>query len=301
MKVPKVNLAFLKKLWPKKVNAVAVTNHDAAAAAAAGDQLTSHKKGKGSAAASSSSSPLSSVPRPPPPEECPICHDPVGVANPEGVVESWTQLHCGHKFGTACIQAWLEESIARDQNTNPSCPICRTTAKHPCGHLVSPPPFPPIHLQWRPHHYPPPQQPRRRVRRRLTRRPGHPLRPPPAPRRAVQKVGDCRTCAENAEFDARMRRIAEQRLRQNTGESAATAGSTSRSAAIKAIIPGLKRSTNTVRTTIVNMGFDEERQVRGGGGGGGGHNSVFCAVSPMGRTVPRSPTPTPAHSRRLSI
>ncbi|KAI0011094.1 hypothetical protein F4779DRAFT_254585 [Xylariaceae sp. FL0662B] len=327
MKVPKVNLAFFKKLWPRKLNATNSTIPESQVAAAAAEEH-SHKKQK------------ASFPPPQPPEECPICHDPVGIANPEGVVESWTKLHCGHKFGTHCIQAWLEESVARDQNTTPSCPICRVPAKHPCGHLVSPPPFPSIHhhqyhhqyqYQYHHHHYhdeyddhylqawrpspsPPPPLPRRRIRRRLTRRPGHPLRPPPAPRRAVQTVGECRTCAENAEFDLHMRRrMAEQhsrssRRRHNTGDAGAGTGLGSglagrRSAAIKSlIIPGLKRSTNNVRTTIVNMGLvDDEQQrlqqARGGGGGGG----LFCAVGPSGHAMPRSPTPTPGHGRRLSI
>ncbi|KAI1103257.1 hypothetical protein F4804DRAFT_235382 [Jackrogersella minutella] len=233
---------------------------------------------------------------PEPPEECPICHDPVGVANPEGIVESWTKLHCGHKFGTHCIQTWLQESINRDQNTNPSCPICRTTAKHPCGHLISPPPFPSINLDWQLPR-PPPSPPRHRqhqqVRRRLTRRPGHPLRPPPQeqPKRLAQVVGECRTCAENAEFDARMRRIRE-RGRQDTGESATSTGSRS-AAAIKSIIPGLKRSTNTIRATVVHVGIDplEERHPR----------SVFCVAPHVSSRMSRRPTPPPGYSRRLSI
>ncbi|KAI1491225.1 hypothetical protein F5X96DRAFT_488728 [Biscogniauxia mediterranea] len=268
MRLPKVNLKFLKKIWPKKNDATTI---DVSISDITAVDVQSPKK--------------SAKPPAPPTEECPICHDPVGIANPEGIVESWTKLHCGHKFGTHCIQTWLEESVNRDQNTNPSCPICRTIAKHPCGHLVSPPPFPPIHLQWRPS--PAPTR-RRRVRRRLTRRPGHPLRPPPPPKRKVQTVGECKTCAENEAFDSRMRQLAE--MRRHTGET--TMSSSSRSG-IKSIIPGLKRSTHTVRTTIVSMGFDDERTWRG--------HSVFCGVSPPTRSMPRSPTPTPGHSRRLSI
>ncbi|KAI1455269.1 hypothetical protein F4805DRAFT_288823 [Annulohypoxylon moriforme] len=243
---------------------------------------------------------------PEPPEECPICHDPVGLANPEGIVESWTSLHCGHRFGTHCIQTWLQESINRDQTANPSCPICRTTAKHPCGHLISPPPFPAIN------HYstfdwvaprPPPSPPRhqqRQVRRRLTRRAGHPLRPPPRelPKRKAQVVGECRTCAENADFDARMQRIRE-RGRQATGESALSSSSRG-AAAFKAIIPslGLKRSnggTNTFRATVVHVGLGplEDRE---------GHrhqrSSVFCGASPRAR---RGTPPPMGYSRRLSI
>ncbi|KAI1391450.1 uncharacterized protein F4822DRAFT_186222 [Hypoxylon trugodes] len=308
-------------------------------------------------------------PAPPvPPEECPICHDPVGLENPEGIIESWTSLFCGHRFGTHCIQTWLTESLVRDPNANPSCPICRTTAKHPCGHLISPPPFPSIELNWQaPRPPPPPPMPRLQrqlpVRRRLTRRPGHPLRPPPPPppppaplqtqgvypwnnsnnlggQRVAQTVGECKTCAENAEFAERMRRNLENRRRQNTAESSASGatnasstaaqdgrGSSSRKSsaatAIKAIIPGLKRSSNTFRATVVHVGVEPHHRERdavrermreyrgngeasGSGSGSGGRqgvlrNSVFCTAAPSARAMPRRPTPPPGYSRRLSI
>ncbi|KAK5627379.1 hypothetical protein RRF57_003094 [Xylaria bambusicola] len=130
-------------------------------------------------------------------EECPICHDPVGTMNPEGILESWTHLYCGHKFGTHCIQTWLQESADRNPHSIPSCPICRSIAKHPCGHPIVVTPrymfFLGVPLQ------PLPPSNRRR-RRRLSRRPGHPHRPPPAlpDQNKVQIVGKCSTCAAAA-------------------------------------------------------------------------------------------------------
>ncbi|KAI1827872.1 hypothetical protein F4861DRAFT_292826 [Xylaria intraflava] len=151
----------------------------------------------------------------PPLEECPICHDPVGLENPEGILESWVHLHCNHKFGTQCIQTWLQESAERDPHSMPSCPICRTTAKHPCGHPVimptarlSPfalwatlPPAPPTP--------PPTYRQNRRPRRRLSRRWGHPHRPlpsrPSAP--SVQTVGKCNICAATAAQETMSRQM----------------------------------------------------------------------------------------------
>ncbi|KAI1480220.1 hypothetical protein F4774DRAFT_87126 [Daldinia eschscholtzii] len=270
--IPKVSLRLLKKLLPKKGNN--------------GNPIDTE--------AQEDCSPKSKKQSPPElPEECPICHDPVGIANPEGIVEAWTKLHCGHKFGTHCIQTWLQESINRDPNINPSCPICRSTAKHPCGHLISPPPFPSLHLDWQSPRTPPSPPRRHQVRRRLTRRPGHPLRPPPQPRRRAQVVGECRTCAENAEFEEQLRRRIRERGRQDTGESSMSAGSRS-AAAIKSIIPGLKRSSNTVRTTVIHVGADAHEE---------GHpRSAFCVTSHVSsRRMPRHSTPPPGYNRRLSI
>ncbi|KAI2643315.1 hypothetical protein GGS21DRAFT_495768 [Xylaria nigripes] len=138
-------------------------------------------------------------------EECPICHDPVGLENPEGILESWVHLHCNHKFGTHCIQTWLQESAERDPHLMPSCPICRTTAKHPCGHPVTmtPPRFSPFALLAASMPPSTPTSPpvhvhqNRRPRRRLSRRWGHPHRPtPPRPYAPlVQTVGRCSVCA----------------------------------------------------------------------------------------------------------
>ncbi|KAI4864640.1 hypothetical protein F4820DRAFT_328570 [Hypoxylon rubiginosum] len=311
----KVSLKFLKKLLSKKTDDVDRTPTP--------ETLEEEVSPKSKKQQSSSSSPA-----PEPPEECPICHDPVGLANPEGIVESWTQLYCGHRFGTHCIQTWLQESLNRDPGASPSCPICRATAKHPCGHLVSPPLFPSIQLGlgWqspRPPPSPPQQQQQQQqrrhhyhhnhhqpVRRRLTRRAGHPLRPPPQPLRRAQVVGECRTCAENAEFDARVHKLRErqqqqqqqQQQRQQTGESTASAGSRS-AAAIKSIIPGLKRSTHTVRTTVVHMGVDPHHHE--GGGGTGRQSRATCygnTTQISSRGITRRPTPPPSYnSRRLSI
>lgn len=70
---------------------------------------------------------------------CPICLEIVGSPDSDGRIESWTLLHFGHFFGSACIQTWLQGSFDQDERKNmgPSCPICRSPAKHPvCGHLL---------------------------------------------------------------------------------------------------------------------------------------------------------------------
>ncbi|KAI5867278.1 hypothetical protein GGS23DRAFT_168646 [Durotheca rogersii] len=273
MRTLRAGLKFLRKLWPRKTRAVVTgaVPFDTAAAPEANKE-----------AQPSSNQYQSPTPVPPHLEECPICHDPVGIANPEGIIESWTKLHCGHKFGTHCIQTWLQESIDRDERANPTCPICRTTAKHPCGHLISPLPlFSSMSFadsyDWRLSRPPPAFAPLRR-RRRLTRRPDHPLRPPAPPRRAAQTVGECRTCVANAEIRARLRRASvghehyrqqeeqqqqreqeherrRRQRRQNTDESTASTGTArSTAAAIKSLIPSRKRSASSrVRTTIVDM------------------------------------------------
>ncbi|KAI1359479.1 hypothetical protein F5Y08DRAFT_78863 [Xylaria arbuscula] len=64
-----------------------------------------------------------------PVEECPICHDPVGVTNPEGILESWVHLQCSHKFGAHCMKTWFQDSAKRDPHSTPTCPICRATAR----------------------------------------------------------------------------------------------------------------------------------------------------------------------------
>jgi len=65
---------------------------------------------------------------------CPICQEPVGSRNPEGITEDWSSLPCGHQFGSHCIKHYLR-IVADDR---PSCPICRQTAYHVCGHPVLP-------------------------------------------------------------------------------------------------------------------------------------------------------------------
>ncbi|KAI1753241.1 hypothetical protein F4782DRAFT_87292 [Xylaria castorea] len=206
VQLPKVKLGFLKKLLPKK------SGHGAIAEPATNLGPDTQQDEKAAVRA---------VPL----EECPICHDPVGAKNPEGILESWVHLHCNHKFGTHCIQTWLQESAERDPHSVPSCPICRTAAKHPCGHPVVLPArrLPPItvwssmlpsspvpsfttHIESNP------------PRRRLSRRWGHPHRPlPPRPGRAyVQTVGECATCAAAAAAAAahekRMKQLASPSL-----------------------------------------------------------------------------------------
>lgn len=65
---------------------------------------------------------------------CPICQEPVGQSTPEGKIESWSRLPCGHKFGSHCIKHWLG-LVADDR---PCCPMCRQNASHLCGHPVLP-------------------------------------------------------------------------------------------------------------------------------------------------------------------
>ncbi|GAP87596.2 putative cell cycle checkpoint protein [Rosellinia necatrix] len=197
IRFPKVKLGFLKKLLPKKTEAEVVSEP------AVGVDISGQQAEKKKAALPEH-----------PLEECPICHDPVGATNPEGILESWVHLHCKHKFGTHCIQTWLEESAERDPHSIPTCPICRTTARHPCGHPVTMP-VPRLHpfAMWAmppsPHHPSPPPTHGRRPRRRLSRRPGHPHRPPPPqPERArVQTVGECQACAAAQEKEKRLKEI----------------------------------------------------------------------------------------------
>ncbi|KAL2135364.1 hypothetical protein VTI74DRAFT_8890 [Chaetomium olivicolor] len=66
---------------------------------------------------------------------CPICQEPIGVRNAEGITERWSMLPCGHHFGSFCIKHYL--AIAADEQ--PPCPICRSPAFHDeCGHPVLP-------------------------------------------------------------------------------------------------------------------------------------------------------------------
>jgi hypothetical protein len=65
---------------------------------------------------------------------CPICQELVGYPNPEGIAEEWSSLPCGHRFGDHCIKQYLR-IVADDR---PSCPICRQSAYHGCGHPVLP-------------------------------------------------------------------------------------------------------------------------------------------------------------------
>ncbi|KAK4199876.1 hypothetical protein QBC40DRAFT_280968 [Triangularia verruculosa] len=69
-----------------------------------------------------------------PESSCPICCDPIGTENPEGQTEGWSELPCGHRFGSHCIKHYL--GIVADDR--PACPICRQVAYHLCGHPVLP-------------------------------------------------------------------------------------------------------------------------------------------------------------------
>ena len=68
-------------------------------------------------------------------EPCPICQEPVGTRNADGITEGWSMLPCGHRFGSYCIKRYL--AIAADES--PLCPMCRHIAYHDaCGHPVLP-------------------------------------------------------------------------------------------------------------------------------------------------------------------
>jgi HUS1 checkpoint protein len=68
-------------------------------------------------------------------EPCPICQEPVGTCNADGITEGWSMLPCGHRFGSYCIKRYL--AIAADES--PLCPMCRHVAYHDaCGHPVLP-------------------------------------------------------------------------------------------------------------------------------------------------------------------
>ncbi|KAI1852858.1 hypothetical protein JX265_009832 [Neoarthrinium moseri] len=219
----------------------------------------------------------------PPLEDCPICHDPVGIANPEGTVESWTSLHCGHRFGTVCIQMWLQDSLDRNdpQNPHPSCPICRVVAKHPvCGHLVCP--TQDFELQWNmyqlqlQYQYQAAQAAtlHRRPRNRLQRREGHPSRPSlTPPRRTADQVGECGTCAERVKSRIEATAVAQEQQ-----------GSDSRSSSkpmlpLPRVLVGALRSNGEPSSPLMG-----EREIRG--------RSMICNLEEVSR-VPRSPTPGP--------
>lgn len=231
---------------------------------------------------------LSEKPRPrkespPPPEECPICQDPVGIPNPEGTIESWTLLHCGHKFGHACIQTWLQDSLDRDDphNPNPTCPICRNVAKHPsCGHPVCTDPT--FDMQWNAYQavimeatFGSYRQPRQR--NRLQRREGHPSRPSyTPPRRTADTIGNCTLCAEASKKKEQEKRIMSlvQSEQGHTEQQDAELLVISRKSTLLHLRRGIRRSSGEP------SGPAEEPDVRG--------RSMSCNTS-----APRIPTPAP--------
>jgi len=63
---------------------------------------------------------------------CSICQETIGNPLPDGVIETWAMLPCGHAFGSFCIKTWL--GLAEQ----PSCPVCRRDMQHACGHPCLP-------------------------------------------------------------------------------------------------------------------------------------------------------------------
>ncbi|KAL2255898.1 hypothetical protein VTK26DRAFT_2511 [Humicola hyalothermophila] len=65
---------------------------------------------------------------------CPICQESVGERKPDGTVEGWSVLPCGHSFGSHCIKHYLGITAAG----RPLCPMCRKAVSHRCGHPTLP-------------------------------------------------------------------------------------------------------------------------------------------------------------------
>ncbi|KAI0124133.1 hypothetical protein BJ170DRAFT_598457 [Xylariales sp. AK1849] len=249
---------------------------------------------------------LTSTPPPPPLEECPICHDPVGIPNPENTTESWTTLYCGHRFGTNCIQVWLQESLDRNdpRDPNPSCPVCRVEARHPgCGHAVSP--TRELDVQW--HVYQNQMQnaayqpihlvagDRARGRRRLQRREGHPLRPSSQiwpPKQVADTVGQCGTCDEKQKYEERMKRIMDRVQANNDAKYRPKLSD--RRAGFKSYIPPQIRIRSTGSSGEPSSPVDGE-EIRGR------IQSDIYNVDEISR-LQRRPTPAPSgfHTRRMS-
>ncbi|KAH8652165.1 hypothetical protein BX600DRAFT_89198 [Xylariales sp. PMI_506] len=234
-------------------------------------------------------------------EECPICHDPVGLPNPESVVESWVSLDCGHQFGNACLQTWLQETLDRKDplTPDPTCPICRVVARHPdCGHEVAP--SREYDMQYSIYQVQLWYQQRSaaaaaqeayynqshdggsgatRRPRRLQRREGHPLRPLlTPPRRMADTLGECGTCAENKRYEENMKRMKERaqasQAKQQQGEGAETLRE--RTTGRKAYLPGhiRIRSAGSRSDGLPSPPMDsEERAARG--------HSVLCRLEEM--------------------
>ncbi|KAK8100383.1 hypothetical protein PG999_010757 [Apiospora kogelbergensis] len=243
---------------------------------------------------------------PPPPEECPICQDPVGIPNPEGITEAWTSLNCGHKFGTVCIQTWLQDSLDRDPNGTPSCPICRAVAKHPvCAHAVCPPSLDiqiwtqyQMRMQLAQHQERERQQQNgRRPRNRLQRRSGQP-RPPSPPRRTAETVGECGICKLN---EVRIKNAAETDTgvqREREAPSAAIGGArrvkSYLPSQIRIIRPAVGRERDSSGAGLTNPPAPPNREER--------HSrvrSVICNMQELARPS-RSPTLAPETAFPLS-
>lgn len=307
-KLVKAGLKTMKKLkiqqlWTKTPEAPATAIETAATEASIADARPNTTTTDVKSGLKASHSEQKSKPPPEPLEDCPICRDPVGIPNPENIIEKWTSLHCGHRFGDVCIQTWLQDSLDRELNTPPSCPICRVTAKHPkCGHPVCKHDLETqyrlaMQMQWRDV----PRHSNGRPRRRLQRREGHPLRPPPPPKRMVDTIGECRTCAANAAYEARMKRIVQQ-VRANergTASSSSRSSTTERRSGIKSYIP-----SQIIRSRYASGSNGEPSSLMDSVERGRRTQSVFiCNEGAVEITrVPRSPTPAPiTESRRLSI
>ncbi|KAI1111902.1 hypothetical protein F5Y14DRAFT_453498 [Nemania sp. NC0429] len=303
--LPRVKLSFLKKLVSKTSRREAVS--EPTVEISSKEQRDKNDKNQQDEQEAAQEPPL---------EECPICHDPVGVPNPEGILESWVHLHCNHKFGTQCIQTWLKESAERDPHATPSCPICRSAAKHPCGHPIVLPAqrFSPFSGMWAPV---PPSMPRpylpqlqgTRARRRLSRRMSHPHRPqlPPPVRAHVQTVGECTACAAIASAQEKMKELAASSAEAESSNSGGRGRNSDRRTEIKSMVmsTNLRRlssaSMEHMRTGNHRASTDVSSESSGpitSAPSGLRDHTNLCRPE---ATVARSPTPTPALYQVLSF
>ncbi|RYO76004.1 hypothetical protein DL766_009031 [Monosporascus sp. MC13-8B] len=281
MRIPKIILKkFLRKLLPKRRDNGPAKNASSTAASGCARSAGPAEEARDDGPAKSFPGPHKPDPSPgettanekqaeltpphpapsPPLEECPICHDPVGIANPEGVVESWAELHCGHRFGTNCLQVWLRDSVGLNHSAQPSCPVCRTVARHPaCGHPIVVGGSLSLAARYYLQHQLPDQQQQQRARRRLERRAGHPQRPSTLllmdlSRDSPDEVGRCRACVENATIEAL------QRKWEAEGQNA-VAGPRSGSAILKGYLPSRKRP-HGLQATVHSLGSDDVLPLR---------------------------------------
>ncbi|RYP69588.1 hypothetical protein DL771_006025 [Monosporascus sp. 5C6A] len=280
MRIPKIILKrFLRKLLPKRQDKGPVKNASSIAISGCGRSAAPAEEARDEDPAKSflgphktDTSPVNTIanekqaeltpPHPPPSpplEECPICQDPVGIANPEGVVESWAELHCGHKFGSNCLRVWLRDSVGRNHSAQASCPVCRTVARHTtCGHPIVVGGSLSLAARYYLQHQLPDHH-QQRTRRRLERRAGHPQRPSPLllmdlSRESSDDVGRCRACVENATLEA-LQRGWEAEGRHAVG------GSRSGTGILKGYLPSRKRP-HELQATIHSVESDDVLPLR---------------------------------------
>jgi len=60
-------------------------------------------------------------------QKCPICHDRMGVANEDDIIEAPLRMVicCGQVLGATCLRTWLRELASHGSKGRESCPHCR--------------------------------------------------------------------------------------------------------------------------------------------------------------------------------